>query len=90
MNFNKLWSFKIKPSLALEKSRGKESVVQTPLLHATPIGAAVCHLVNIIVVLLTVISSVQRHDHWVITGGFINYCALQHTKSLKKFSEVKA
>ena len=35
-------------------------IVHSPI----PLGAAVCHLVNIIMVLLTVISSVQRHDHW--------------------------
>ena len=33
-------------------------------VSATPIGAAVCGLMNIIMTLLSVISSVHRHDHW--------------------------
>ena len=36
--------------------------------NPTPIGVAVCGLVNIIMTLLSVISSVHRHDHWWFCG----------------------
>ena len=41
-----------------------QNVRESKPVPATPIGAAVCGLMNVIMTLLSVISSVHRHDHW--------------------------